>query len=94
MKAQKNLADLTKIKTKCNIIDKYNNIKTSCDITDVFHDLDLSKYREHSSKWPDDNVGALGMYYTSNAWTDELISPDWGWFVHETYKDVKSTGLF
>lgn len=60
----------------------------------VFPGIDLSAYANHSSTWPKDNIGALGMYYTSRAWTDDVRSSGWGWFVQEAYRDIKSAALF
>jgi hypothetical protein len=60
----------------------------------VFPGIDLAAYAKHSSAWPVDNVGALGMYYTSRAWTDSLDSAGWGWFVMQAYADVKAAKVF
>jgi hypothetical protein len=59
-----------------------------------FPGLNPAAYANNSSTWPEDNVGALGMYYTSPAWTDDLGSVGWGDFVLEAYRDVKAAGLF
>ncbi len=59
-----------------------------------FSGIDLAAYAKHSSTWPEDNVGALGMYYTSRAWTDDVRSSSWGWFVQQAYRDIVSAGLF
>jgi hypothetical protein len=59
-----------------------------------FPGLDLAAYAGHSSSWPDDNVGALGMYYTSRPWTDNVGSWGWGWFVQQGYGDIRSAGVF
>ena len=59
-----------------------------------FPGIDLAAYANHSSTWPEDNVGALGMYYTSRAWTDDVRSSGWGWFVQQAYRDIKSAALF
>lgn len=60
----------------------------------AFPAIDLAAYANPSSAWPEDNVGALGMYYTSKAWTDDVRSQGWGWFVQEAYRDVKAAGVF
>lgn len=60
----------------------------------AFPGIDLAAYANHSSSWPEDNVGALGMYYTSKDWTDDVRSRGWGRFVLEAYRDVKSARLF
>ena len=60
----------------------------------AFPGINLPAYAGNSSSWPIDNVGALGMYYTSRAWTDDTRSQGWGWFVQEAYRDVKSAALF
>ena len=60
----------------------------------AFPGIDLAAYANHSSTWPEDNVGALGMYYTSRAWTDNVGSSGWGWFVQQAYRDIKSAALF
>jgi hypothetical protein len=59
-----------------------------------FPGIDLAAYANNSSMWPEDNVGALGMYYTSRAWTDNVMSSGWGWFVQQAYRDIKSAALF
>lgn len=53
-----------------------------------FVGLDLQAYREHSSQWPLDNIGALAMCYSSSAWTDEIRSRHWGFFVQQAYLDA------
>ena len=63
-------------------------------ISAEFPALDLAAYASHSSTWPEDNVGALGMYYTSRAWTGLVGSAGWGWFVQQAYRDIKSAALF
>ena len=60
----------------------------------VFPGIDLAAYANPSSAWPEDNIGALGMYYTSRAWTDDTRSAGWGWFVQQAYRDVKSARVF
>jgi hypothetical protein len=59
-----------------------------------FPGINLAAYANNSSAWPEDNVGALGMYYTSRAWTDDVRSSGWGWFVQQAYRDIKSAALF
>lgn len=59
-----------------------------------FPGISLAAYANNSSTWPEDNVGALGMYYTSRAWTDDTRSSGWGWFVQQAYRDIKSAALF
>lgn len=58
-----------------------------------FPGIDLKSYTKHSKDWSDDNIKALGSEYTSKAWDDKL-SPGWGSFVFEAYKDVKASGVF
>lgn len=70
------------------------NISTLPKTQSAFPSINLAAYANNSSTWPEDNIGALGMYYTSRAWTDDLRSLGWGWFVHEAYRDVKSAALF
>jgi hypothetical protein len=60
----------------------------------AFPGINLTAYANNSSTWPEDNVGALGMYYTSRAWTDNVRSRGWGWFVQQAYRDVKAAALF
>jgi hypothetical protein len=60
----------------------------------AFPGINLAAYANNSSIWPEDNVGALGMYYTSRAWTDDVRSSGWGWFVQQAYRDIKSAALF
>jgi hypothetical protein len=60
----------------------------------AFPGIDLAAYANNSSVWPEDNVGALGMYYTSRAWSDDVRSRGWGWFVQQAYHDVKAAALF
>ena len=60
----------------------------------AFPGINLAAYANHSSTWPEDNVGALGMYYTSPAWTDKVGSWGWGIFVQQAYRDVKSAAVF
>lgn len=60
----------------------------------VFPGINLKAYSGHSSTWPQDNIAALGMYYTSKAWTDDIRSVYWGKFVLEAYKDVVSSKVF
>lgn len=60
----------------------------------AFPGINLGAYANNSSTWPEDNVGVLGMYYTSRAWTDDVGSRGWGWFVQQAYRDVKSAGIF
>ncbi len=60
----------------------------------LFPGLDLTAYANHSSAWPEDNIGALGMYYTSRPWTDNVNSAGWGWFVMQAYRDVKAAAVF
>jgi hypothetical protein len=59
-----------------------------------FPGINLAAYANNSSTWPEDNVGALGMYYTSRAWTDDVRSSGWGWFVQQAYRDIKSAAIF
>lgn len=59
-----------------------------------FPGIDLAAYANHSSTWPEDNVGALGMYYTSPPWGDNVGSAGWGTFVQQAYRDMKSAALF
>lgn len=59
-----------------------------------FPGINLAAYANDSSSWPEDNAGALGMYYTSKAWTDDVRSAGWGRFVQQAFKDAKSSGLF
>jgi hypothetical protein len=59
-----------------------------------FPGIDLAAYAGNSSSWSDDNIRVLGMYYTSRAWTDNVISAGWGNFVFEAYQDVCSSGIF
>jgi hypothetical protein len=59
----------------------------------AFPGLDLAAYAKNSSSWPEDNIKALGSEYTSKAWDDSL-STGWGWFVHQAWLDVKSSGIF
>jgi hypothetical protein len=58
-----------------------------------FPGLVLAKYAMHSSGWPEDNISALGSEYTSRPWDDNL-SPGWGDFVLEAYKDAKASASF
>lgn len=58
-----------------------------------FPAINLQNYRGNSRQWPADNVRALGSEYTSRAWDDNL-SPGWGDFVYEAYRDVQSSGVF
>jgi hypothetical protein len=60
----------------------------------AFPGIDLPAYANPSSAWPEDNIGALGMYYTSRAWTDDVRSAAWGWFVQQAYQDVKAARVF
>ncbi|MCK8786214.1 DUF4157 domain-containing protein [Roseomonas sp. NAR14] len=55
----------------------------------AFPGLDLPRYALVSDQWPGDNVGALGMYYTSRPWTDDVRSQGWGKFVQAAYQDVR-----
>lgn len=59
----------------------------------TFSGLDLPSYSRNSSTWPEDNLRALGSEYTSAPW-DDYLSPGWGNFVLEAYRDVKSSGVF
>lgn len=61
--------------------------------TAKFPGIDFGLYGGPSAAWPVDNVKALGSEYTSRPWDDRL-SPGWGDFVHEAYKDIKSSGMF
>lgn len=70
------------------------NIAALPDTRRFFPGIDLAAYARNSSEWPEDNIGALGMYYTSVAWTDNVRSFAWGRFVQQAYRDVKATGLF
>lgn len=54
--------------------------------------INLLAYANNSATWPDDNIRALGSEYTSTAWDDNL-SPGWGEFVFQAYRDVLATGL-
>jgi hypothetical protein len=58
-----------------------------------FPKIDFARYGSPSSAWPIDNVKALGSEYTSRPWDDRL-SPGWGDFVYEAYRDIKSSGMF
>jgi hypothetical protein len=56
-----------------------------------FPSLQFSAYSKNSSKWPDDNIKAMALEYTSRAW-DDRVSSGWGYFVFDAYKDMLSTG--
>lgn len=58
-----------------------------------FPNINLPNYAQNSSQWTDDNIRALGSEYTSRAWDDNL-SPGWGDFVLEAYRDVQRSGVF
>lgn len=58
-----------------------------------FPNIRMSDYSNNSSRWTDDNIRALGSEYTSRAWDDSL-SPGWGDFVLEAYRDVQRSGVF
>lgn len=70
------------------------NIATLPNTQAEFPGINLAAYANPSSTWPIDNVGAIGMYYTSRAWTDDTRSSAWGWFVQEAYRDVKAAAVF
>lgn len=59
-----------------------------------FPGVNLAAYSGHSSGWPDDNIRVLAMYYTSRAWTDDLRSAAWGYFVFKAYQDVIASRVF
>jgi hypothetical protein len=56
-----------------------------------FPGIRMLDFGNHSSRWPRDNIRALGSEYTSTAWDDRL-SPGWGDFVLEAYDDVRASG--
>ncbi len=57
-----------------------------------FTKVDFTAFGRESNLWPDDNIRALGSEYTSRAWDDNL-SPGWGDFVFEAYRDIKASGV-
>lgn len=59
----------------------------------TFPGISMPAYGQSSERWPDDNIRALGSEYTSRAWDDRL-SPGWGGFVFEAYRDMRGSGLF
>lgn len=58
-----------------------------------FPGINFLNYGRPSAEWPVDNIRALGSEYTSRAWDDRL-SPGWGDFVYEAYKDMQAAGIF
>ncbi len=56
-------------------------------------ELDLSVYEQSSSGWSDDHIRLLGSEYTSKPFDGEL-TPDWGEFVFEAYRDVVYAKIF
>lgn len=58
----------------------------------IFPNINLSLYSMHSSKWPFDNVLALGSEYTSNAWDDKIYL-NWGNFVGHAYKTFRRSKI-
>ena len=61
--------------------------------TAKFPNINFPAFGQTSDLWPDDNVRALGSEYTSRAWDDNL-SPGWGEFVFDAYRDVRASGVF
>ena len=59
----------------------------------MFPGTDLSRYRLHSRTWPDDNIKVLACEYTSAPWDDDLKGGGWGWFVHQCYRDLKTSAV-
>ena len=59
----------------------------------AFPAINFGLYKEHSLKWPADNIKAMASEYTSKAWDDRL-STGWAWFVYEAYKDILKSGGF
>ncbi|MDB5412494.1 MAG: hypothetical protein JWR10_829 [Rubritepida sp.] len=59
----------------------------------MFPGISFGGYGADSATWPADNIRALGSEYTSRAWDDNL-SPGWGDFVYEAYRDILSSGVF
>jgi hypothetical protein len=55
--------------------------------------INFKLYKDHSSKWPDDNIRALASEYTTRPWDDRL-STGWAFFVYEAYKDILKAGIF
>ncbi|KAA5606040.1 hypothetical protein F1188_08490 [Roseospira marina] len=58
-----------------------------------FPGTDLSKFSQHSRNWPADNIKVLGCEYTSTPWDDDLRGGGWGWFVHQCYTDIQTSGV-
>ncbi|MCW8936092.1 MAG: hypothetical protein OQK98_15370 [Gammaproteobacteria bacterium] len=58
-----------------------------------FPGINFTLYKEHSSKWPDDNIRAMASEYTSRAW-DDRVSTGWAYFVYEAYSDIVKSGAF
>lgn len=58
-----------------------------------FPGLNFALFGRPSAQWPDDNIRALGSEYTSRPWDDRL-SPGWGDFVFEAYRDIRGSGMF
>ena len=56
-------------------------------------DLDVSLFKQHSSKWEAENVVALGSEYTSKPWDGKMYNA-WGMFVLNAYQDVVTAGIF
>jgi hypothetical protein len=57
-----------------------------------FPGIDFGRFGLDSRFWPADNIRALGSEYTSRPWDDGL-SPGWGDFVYEAYRDVVAAGV-
>jgi hypothetical protein len=57
-----------------------------------FPGIDFGRFGLDSRFWPPDNVRALGSEYTSRPW-DDVLSPGWGDFVYEAYRDVVAAGV-
>lgn len=57
-----------------------------------FPGIDFGRFGLNSQYWPPDNIRALGSEYTSRPW-DDVLSPGWGDFVHDAYRDVGAAGV-
>ena len=57
-----------------------------------FPGIDFGRFGLDSRLWPPDNIRALGSEYTSRPW-DDVLSPGWGDFVYEAYRDVVAAGV-
>lgn len=57
-----------------------------------FPAIDFGRFGLDSRLWPPDNIRALGSEYTSRPW-DDVLSPGWGDFVYEAYRDVVAAGV-